>query len=326
MARTTSQSKAKTKTAKKPVAAKATKAVKTTTKKAVKPVKAAAKKETKVVAKPAAKAASVRKPSAVGRLLRSATPSGLRKLHVASALIYVVLAIVAGALMKAVVSVPLTVGYVTRNELLSTTNTVFAPAQHVLYNLDLRWAVIAVLAVSAFFSLLRMTRLEVAESEGLKIKVQPWRWVDLAVTGAVMVEVAAALYGIQSLDTLKLVGALTVFSLVLAWIAERENSGATKFVKGAYVASIVSGLVVFAVFASYGWATMVYGMVRFPWYAYALFASSVVTAALVTVNQYKGFRGVKTWANYLFVERNYLLISLASKVAFAVILIVGLHR
>lgn len=322
MARNTSQSKAKTKTTKKPSAAKATKATKTT-KKVVRPVKEAVKKDVKVV-KSAEKAAKVSRPSVFGKVLRSASAEGIRKLHMVSALMFVVLAIVAGYFIKSA-SYPLNIAHLTKDELLSKTTTVFAPAQHALYNLDLRWAVVGVLAVSALFSLLRMTRLEPSESEGLKVKVQPWRWVDFAVTGAVMVEVTAVLYGVQELSALKLLGALTVFSLVFAWIAERENSGAAKLVKGAYVASIVSGLVVLCVFASYGWSTMAYGLVRFPWYAYALFGSCVATAALITVNQYKGFKGLKSWSNYLFVERNYLLINLVAKTAFAVILIVGLR-
>lgn len=318
MANTTSKSsKAKTKTSKKPAAKATVKTAHVT--KAVKPVA----KVTKAASAPKkpVKVATVKRAGLLVRLANKVKATGLRRLHGTSAIIFVILGIVAGAFMKTT-DYQLSLGYAIKDGLLGT----FVPAQHVFTSVDLRWVVVGVMALSALFSIARMTRLSATEDKGLKVRIQPWRWVDLAITGAAMLSTTALLYGVQDIATLKLTGALTVFALVLAWIAERENSGAAKIVKGAFFASVLAGLVIFLVLALHGWSTVVYGDIRSPWYAYALFGTSIVTAALLGINQYLGFRGKKAWSNYLFVERNYLLVNLVAKVAFAAILIVGLYN
>lgn len=319
MVNTTSKStKAKTKTTKRPVAAKSITKV-TSNKKSAKKTQVSTTRS--IVSKPSVKASAVKRPNLFARLASGVRATGLRRLHGISAIVFVVLAIVAGALMKAT-DYQLSLGYLAQDELLAKT---FMPAQQVLMSIDLRWVVVAVMIISALLSIARMTRLSATEDKGLKIRVQPWRWVDFALTGGTMIAVVAILYGIQDLTTLKLLSALVVFAIVFAWIAERENSGASKVIKGAYLASVLAGLVVLATLTVHGWSTVFYGAIRFPWYAYALFGSAVVTAAALTLNQYFGFRGKGSWSNYLLIERNYLLLNVVTKAAFAIILIVGLY-
>jgi hypothetical protein len=337
MARTTSNSKAKTKTTKKSANAKAAMRTNKSNKKlaetkAVKPV--VISKSTKSV-KPAVPVAAIKearaakaeatKETKVKRVTRELTAATLRRWHGVSAAIFAVLAVAAGSVMKPE-AYPITLGYLAPDALLSTKTTVFAPAYHVLYDLEMRWAVVAILLLSAVFSLLRMTRLSATETRGRTVRILPWRWVDWAITGAAMVGVTALVNGAHDAVTIKLLGIVTIFSVVFAWLAERESAGTGRVVKATAWASFFSVLVVLLSLAAYALGTPVYGMVRAPWYTYALVAGTVVAALAIGWNLLNSLRATGKWANYLYVERNYLLFNLLAKASFALILIVGLYK
>jgi hypothetical protein len=342
MARTTSNSKAKTKTAKRSAAAKATAR---TTKSTKKPVASKATKSTRGNKSAAAKAAKPAVPVAatkearaakteatkevketrVKRVKRELTAATLRRWHGISVLVFAVLAVAAGSIMKPD-TYQVTLGHLAPDALLSTTTTVFAPAYHVLYELELRWWLVAILALSAMFSLVRMTRLAATEARGRDIRVLPWRWVDWAITGALIVEVIALVNGAHDVVTLKLFAVLTAASVAFAWLAEREAAGVGRVVKATAWASGLTILVVLLGLAAYTAATPVYGMVRAPWYAYALTGGVVLVTLLAGWNLVKSLRANGRWADYLYAERNYVMLNLLAKAGFAIALIVGLYK
>lgn len=316
MAKTTSKStKAKTKTSKKPVAAKAEKPVAKTVK---------ASQETKEVKVESVTPKKVVAEAKMKRAKRAISATTIGKWHRLSGLLFAVAAVVAAAVMNTD-TLQVSVGHLAADELISIDNTVFAPAQHMLYDLQVRWLVVGVMGLSAIFSLLRGTRLWATEKAGLERRILPWRWVDMAITGALMLETVALLTGAQDIVTLKLFGALFAASAVFAWLAERENAGAARFVKGSYMASVVTGVLVLWGLSAYLDATLIYGAVRAQWYVYALSGLALLSLAYGAYVQSKAYRHVNNWSNYLRVERAYLLNNLLTKLAFAAILIVGLH-
>lgn len=251
--------------------------------------------------------------------------TGLRKILAASAALYILLAAVAGTYMLPK-AYQLTAGYLTRDELASETSTVFAPATRVMYDVEIRWVLVALLLASAVLPVLYLTRLQRAYSERLKGRVMAWRWIDFAVTGALMVEITALLSGIQDLATLKLAGGLIALAAVFSWLAERQNADAVERSWGAFNASLASlGLAGLAV-ALYGVSTPLYGILRSPWYVYALYGVLVTSFVLFAINQAYQHRRFRGWKNYVTAERNHLVIGMLSKVAFAIILIIGLYN
>jgi hypothetical protein len=319
-------SKAKTKTTKKPAVAAAKR---TAAKVAVRPAKSVKKnvKNTSasasvVTGKEIKKEAQARRRAA--RVSRVLSAGSLRKWHLISAVVFVLLAVAAVVFMNDT-AYQLLRGHLVSDSLASQTQTVFAPAQHVITNLQVRWLVVVIMVVSALFSAWRYYK-EAREREALDTRISLWRWVDFAVTGALIVETIAFLSGMQEIVSLKMLGALVATSAVFALIAERVNAGTARLVRAPFVASFVAGALALLALNAYAVATVVYGLVRSPWYVYALYALAIAAALLVALNQVRGYRRVGRWANYLFVERNYIVLNLVSKVAFAIILIVGLHK
>jgi hypothetical protein len=327
MAKSTSTSKsAKPKTAKKTAPAK------TTAKSSAKTTKAKATKVTKATKKPAEKA-KVNAAAAVPtkettkevkvapaqKKARGLSFAKLRGLHLLSAGVFTLLAVMAYFFMDRTAH-QLTLSHLTQDAL----NGQLVPAGHMLFGLELRWLVMGLLLVSAFLSLLRY-RNAAREKAAVDRRIVPSRWIDFAITGAIMAETVALLSGMQDLLGLKLLAALVVFSAVFAWIAERENANAPRAVRGAFEASAASAALVLLALAVLTIATPLYGAVRAPWYVYAMFGTLVASALLTGLVQYREYRHQNgRAADYLTVERNYLVINLLSKVAFAAILIAGL--
>lgn len=319
MAKSTTTTKAKTNTTKKKTAVKsATKTTKATTSKSKKPVaKAAAKTTSSAKTTKATKSATASK-AASTRL------SLFKRPQILIAGLYAALAVAAGLLMNTA-SAQVLLGHLAKDELASRAGTVLAPAATSLYEVEFRWLLVALLVAAAVIAVLRGTRYKALEDAGIKARVQPLRWVEFAVTGAIAFEIAALLNGLQDAMALKLSMLSIVLAALLAWLFERENAATGKPTKSIYVASALAAAlpVVALLVTMYG--TYVYGMERSPWYAYAA-AAVVSLGLLVTVrsvrNAFKTHNGAH---DYVFVDRNYNRISVVTKVALAVVLIVGLY-
>jgi len=301
---------AKTKTSKSKstnkIAAAKTRAAKTTAK--------APEKTTKVV-----KSAKVTIPKLTGA---SASVMGLRRLHMVAAGLFVVLAIAAGVLMGND-SYQLTVGHLAKDALAS--GEVLVPATKAVYDIEIRWMVVGLLVLSAVLPVLYVTKLEDRYNAYVRnTRMMPYRWIDLAVTGAVMMQIVALLSGVSDIFTLKALGGLVALSFVLSLIAERQNNTSDKVVWSAYVAGIFSGVLPWLFIAGYAVSSVVFGSVASPWYVYALYGVGVASFTLLMIKQCKAYRRKSAAQNYLAVERNYVVISLLTKVAFAAALIVGL--
>ncbi len=339
MATTTKSTKAKTKTA----AARTTKSSAKRTKAKAATTKAAATKKAatkKVAAKKSvitkstnAKTTNSKKPTRTSRtavagrfksfkLARSVTLRTLRGLHLITAGLLVLLALAAGYFMDNT-SYQLTIGHIAKDELTSTTEAVLVPAVQAVYDVELRWLVIATLVVSAILPILYLTKLTNRYSAYLKeTRMLPLRWIDFAVTGALIVETTALVNGASDLPTLKLLAGLVIATALIGLIAERQNNEVATPVRSAYLTSLFTGLLPLLFIAVYMTATAVYGTTQLPWYAYALFAVVLFQYVAWMRNMRMHLRG----ANNLIIERNYLAISLLTKAAFAIVLIAGFFR
>lgn len=319
MAKTTSTTKAKTKTTKKKPAAKpATKAAKTT--KAVASRAKTATKKTAVKTVKKTKAASKTVVAAKASKPANAGVAVLNRAQVLLGVLFAALAVAAGFLMNTS-SVQVLLGHLTKDELASTGGTVLAPAAHVLYEIEFRWLLVAMLAVLSVWALLRGTRYFARENADVTRKVAPLRWVDYAITAGFGFTIAALLNGLQDFVALKL-GVISLFvAAVLAWAYERENAATGKPARVTYLASVVLTVAPVVLLLVTMYATWMYGMVRSPWYAYAA-AGVVVVSLLASLVMLKNKRDFK----YEVVDRNFGRLAAVSKVALAAILIVGLYK
>lgn len=323
---TSTTTKAKTKTSKKKPAAKsAAKVSSVKSKKTPSKAKVASKAKVTKISKPVktVKMSSKRSDAKVTTSSRSAQFGVFKRGQVLLAGLYALIAVAAGFLMTTA-SAQVFLGHLAKDELASRAGTVLAPAAHVLYEVEFRWLLVALMVVSAVIAILRATKYRASEEAGLKTGVQPLRWVEFAVTGVIAFEIVALLNGLQDVAALKLAMASIVVAAVFAWNFERENAVTGKPSRTSYLAA--AGLVAIPVLAllvtMYG--TYVYGIERSPWYAYA--AAAIVSLGLLTTvrsvwNNFKSGRSI----DQTRVNRNFNRLAVGSKVALALVLIVGFY-
>lgn len=252
------------------------------------------------------------------------TTKTLRKLNVVKALVFAGLAVAAGFLMNSA-TYALSVGHAAKDQLISLTGgqTVFVPARTVLMDVELRWVVVITMAIAALMSLLAATRLRRRYEASVLAGVSAMRWVGWGITTALMVATIALISGVSDLWVLKTITGLMFVTCVLAWIVEKRLVQAGRPVWSEFIVSLFAGVLPWLIIFGYAISTWVWGLVRYPWYVYALYASTIIGFTLLTVNQYKRVSG---WKNALVIDRNYLLIGLVTKAAFAIILILGFQK
>lgn len=315
MATTKKSTQAKTKTTKKT-------ATRTKTKVAAKAKTAAAKttrasKTTKAAKPVSATVVKNRKTTAI-------TTKSIRKLHLVKALIAAALAVAAGLLMDSS-SYALNIGYQAKDELLSLTagQTAFVQGSQPLMDVQVRWLVVAILGLSALFSLLAATRLRTRYEANLANSVSPLRWLGMGVTSALIVETVALVSGVSDIFTLKLLAGLMLVTCALGWVTEKRFKQAGRPIWSDFNISIVTGALPWILIGSYAVSTWVYGLIRYPWFVYAVMGAALIGFTLYCANQYKHLAG---WRNYLVIERNYVLLALVTQAAFAAILILGFQK
>ncbi len=313
--RKTTKAKTKTSASTSKTAAAKTRASRATT--AKKAPAAAKKAEKKIEAVKPAKTLKISR--AKGKVV---TIAKLHSLHMMSAGLFVLLAVAAFFVMNDS-SYQLTVGHLAKDDLASTTTTVFAPAWQAIWDVQLRWLVAGILALSAVPQLLYMGRLRARYDAYVQnTRMLPMRWLDLGITFALMTEVAALLSGVHDIAVLKLIAGTTFIGFMLSLIAERQNNKSDRTVSSAFLGSLLAGILPWLLIASYAVFTVIYGMVRSPWYVYAIYAALVIGWLLLVRNQRFQYKKANS---YVVVERNYLMINLLTKAAFAIILIAGVR-
>lgn len=296
---------------------------KTTKKRTTKP--AAAKARTSKVSTKVTAVKAVAKQAPKVRSSRLAFLT-LERIWIAAAVLSLGLAVAAAFLMQPG-SYTVTQTHLTSDALLSQNGTAFVSASRAVIDLQLRWMLVALLVVSSVLPILYLTRLKDFYTRQIaKRRVLIPRWIDLAVTSSLMVYIIALLVGYQDMATLKLMGTALVATAGLGWIAEQQNEAARQPIWSAFGLSLFTGAMPWFMIGTAKVSTLLFGDVRSPWYVYALCLTTLAGFILVALNQYNQHRRVGDWKNYAVVERNYALISTVTKLAFAVILIVGLAK
>lgn len=315
MATTTKSSKAKTKTtkAKKPAAKKPTS-------------KNTSVKSAKSTSKPTATKVVVSKKTITTKdSKKSKEPkTRLQKLYAASIVVYGLIAVAAYLLMSNL-SFQLSVGYWGKDELKSVNGTQFAPATQGVVDVQIKWIVIALAVVSIVLPILYLTIFKKDHEDSIKAKVMPKRWIEMAITSAIMVEAVAMLSGVLDIATLKLIGGCMIVTMIAGWMAEKRTIETGKAAIREHYLGLITGILPWLVIISYAIFTIVFGDIRATWFVYALYVVLVVGGSIIGKNQLLSLKRVGKFANYEAVQENYVFLSLILRVLFSVVLIIGLH-
>jgi hypothetical protein len=209
--------------------------------------------------------------------------------------------------------------FLTSNPLASQTNTVFAQASRVMFSFEMRWALFALLVLCL---LTPLTYIYQIWSKYKKLDLRLYRNIDSAVTAIFMFLLIAILSGAQDISLLVFSGSLIAIGYLLAcrYIKNKQSD------KSLMVISTVSLFLPWLMIASYALNSVFYGNVRSPWYVYVLYVVVLVKVAMLLVAGHWAKSKNANKVSETAQEVAPVVISLLIKVAFVVVLIVGLSK
>ncbi len=242
---------------------------------------------------------------------------GLRRWNLALAALHAVQGAVILAISFArdpVVSSPVVSSFLAYD----ATARTLVPAQRTLFELPIGPAV----ALFFFLSAIAHATLALPARrwyEGrLARGMNPARWVEYALSSSVMIVVIAALSGIQEIGTLIAIFGVNAAMNLFGWSMELANEGRTKTQWSHYLFGCVAGIVPWVVVSVALWtAATEPGAAAIPGFVIAIFVSLFVSFNVFAFNMVLQYRKTGRWADYLFGERVYMLLSLFAKTILA---------
>lgn len=238
------------------------------------------------------------------------------------------LAIAAGFLMKDT-GYTLVHGYMVRDQIMSqlANTSVFAPAVRNIAELPIKWLLITTLATAALLTTLKLTRFRARYENELKNGISTLRWIETAIVGSLLITIVAFLSGITDILVIALLAGFVVLSAVFNWLSERHNKGARKADLVAHKLAVATGIIPMVYILIVAVMTLIYGMIRAPWYVYVLYLITFTGSWLLLRNRRKQLLAAdKVWKDNAYVDKRHAMISTVTLILFSVVLIVGLLK
>jgi hypothetical protein len=251
-------------------------------------------------------------------------PHTLQKLNIVTAAALTLQAI-ALLVFGVAYSVPVYIAHVTGDALQTKLRgtEVTAPALHELWRINLAYAAVAALLITAVVYALIATVWRAKYESWLKKEVQPLRWVAIAVAGGLLLVILGLAAGISELTDLKSIFAFAVLAgLSAAWLelhpVRRGKLDIATWL--GVVIALVSALMPWLIILGTLLATNVFGSVSVPGYVWLLYATlGVGTLLFVATMHLSNFKQGR-WASYSNAEAQYTGLVLAVETVFVWVL------
>lgn len=142
------------------------------------------------------------------------------------------------------------------------------------------------------------------------------RWYEYAISSSVMIIVIAMLTGIYDISTLIPLFALNACMNFFGLMMELHNQATQKTNWTSFIYGCFAGIIPWIVIAVYlGGATVASSSI--PSFVYWIYASIAITYNVFPINMILQYKKIGKWKDYLYGERNYIILSLVAKTLLA---------
>jgi hypothetical protein len=146
----------------------------------------------------------------------------------------------------------------------------------------------------------------------------PARWIEYALSSSVMIVIIAELSGIQEIGTLVAIFGINAAMNLFGWSMEAANEGRGRVQWLHYVFGCIAGVVPWIVIAiALATSATEPGATPAPTFVYVIFVSLFISFNIFAFNMILQYRKTGRWADYLYGERVYMLLSLVAKTILA---------
>ena len=159
--------------------------------------------------------------------------------------------------------------------------------------------------------------------DGIRAGINKYRWFEYALSSSIMIVLISTLFGIYDIASLVLIFVVNASMNLFGLVMEQLNSGAEKDnVKwGPFVWGSIAGLAPWAAILLYMFGTGNLDMV--PWFVWAIVGTYFVAFNTFPINMILQYKRVGKWADYVYGERVYIILSLVAKSLLAWLVLFG---
>jgi hypothetical protein len=181
----------------------------------------------------------------------------------------------------------------------------------VLFEVRVGWVIGAFLVLAGLDHLLTSTIARKVYEKDLKSGINRFRWAEYSISASLMVAIISMYWGILTLAALVAVVGANIAMILFGWLQEKMNPpGRTTTTMMPFWFGTLAGIT--------PWIAMTVNVTQIPLEEApaGLFLILVVQGIFFFcfgLNQWLQYRGVGRWANYMFGEKTYLILSLGAK-------------
>ncbi len=214
---------------------------------------------------------------------------------------------------------PITTNYLTLDSVATKVSgqPVLASATRTLFSINLAYIVAAFFIMSALAHLVIATVYKKQYLADLAKGVNRARWVEYSASASTMMIGIGLLSGVNDIASLLMLFSLVAIMNLLGLLMELSNIGKLKPNWSSYILGCFAGIIPWVAFAMYVWSASAYGSSGIPTFVYWIYLSIFLFFNCFALNMYLQYKRKGKWANYLYGERVYMLLSLVAKSALA---------
>lgn len=162
-------------------------------------------------------------------------------------------------------------------------------------------------------------------NKDLQKGINKLRWFEYALSSSVMIVLISYLFGIWDVASLVLIFMVNASMNLFGLVMEQLNSGKQgKDVNwGPFIWGSVAGLAPWIAIILYMTGASAEATAQTPWFVWAIVGSYFVAFNTFPINMILQYLGKGKFANYLYGERGYIVLSLVAKTVLAWLVLVG---
>jgi hypothetical protein len=153
--------------------------------------------------------------------------------------------------------------------------------------------------------------------------INKFRWFEYALSSSVMIVLIATLFGIYDIASLILIFIVNATMNLFGLVMEQLNVGRSKdnIEWGPFIWGSIAGVAPWIAILLYMFGTGNFGEV--PWFVWAIVGTYFVAFNTFPINMILQYKKVGKWADYLYGERVYIVLSLVAKSIIAWLVLFG---
>ena len=149
------------------------------------------------------------------------------------------------------------------------------------------------------------------------------RWFEYALSSSVMIVLISYLFGIWDIATLTVIFIVNASMNLFGLVMEQLNSEKEEVNWGPFVWGSIAGLAPWIAIILYMTGATAEATAQTPWFVWAIVGTYFVAFNSFPVNMVLQYLKKGKWANYLYGERGYIVLSLVAKTVLAWLVLVG---